>query len=284
VRVEDLRPGWRTDFTMHGVAGVVEPHDDCLVVRTPSNPTFYWGNLLLLEHAPRDEDVGHWLARFEAQITQRQPESDHVAIGINEPYAGQRLPQWEAAGLEMHVNAVMRLAPGKLVDAATLPPPKAAELIVRPIDWANEVDAIITLECADVHGFEPAGYRAYRERLFGHYRVLHAQGRAEWFGVWCDGVLAADCGLVRDHASPGATARFQRVATHPDWRRRGLARALVHGAGRHALQVWQAAEVIMVADPDDIAIHLYRSLGWREFEREWCFERRSPRDQGLATA
>lgn len=284
MRVEDLRPGWRTDFTMHGVAGVVEPHDDCLVVRTPSNPTFYWGNLLLLELAPRDEDVGHWLARFEAQITQRQPESDHVAIGINEPYAGQQLPQWEAAGLEMHVNAVMRLAPGELVDAATLPPPKAAELIVRPIDWATEVDAIVTLECADVHGFEPTGYRAYRERMFGHYRVLHAQGRAEWFGVWCDGALAADCGLVRDHTKPGATARFQRVATHPEFRRRGLARALVHAVGRHALQEWQAAEVIMVADPDDIAIHLYRSLGWREFEREWCFERRSPRDQGLATA
>lgn len=279
MRVEDLRPGWRTDFTMHGVAGVVEPHDDSLVVRTPSNPTFYWGNVLLLKDAPRDEDVGRWLARFEAQITQRQPESDHVAIGINEPYAGQRLPQWEAAGLEMHVNAVMRLAPGELVDPAMWPPAKASEVIVRPIDWATEVDDIITLECADVHGFEPAGYRAYRERLFGHYRVLHAQGRAEWFGLWCDGVLAADCGLVRDRAGPGATARFQRVATHPDWRRRGLARALVHGVGLHALQRWQAAEVIMVADPDDIAIHLYRSLGWREFEREWCFERRSPRDR-----
>jgi len=276
VRVDDLRPGWRTDFTMHGVAGVVEPHDDCLVVRTPSNPTFYWGNLLLLAASPRDDEVGRWLARFEAEITRRQPESDHVAIGINEPYVGQQLPAWEAAGLELHVNAVMRLLPGQLV---ALQASTAHEVIVRPIDWATEVDDIITLECADVHGFEPVAYRAYRERLFEHYRVLHAQGLAEWFGVWCDGVLAADCGLVRDRAAPGATARFQRVATHPDWRRRGLARALVHSVGRHALQAWQAAEVIMVADPDDVAIQLYRSLGWREFEREWCFERRSARDR-----
>ena len=275
MRVDDLRPGWRTDFTMHGVAGVVEPHDDCLVVRTPSNPTFYWGNLLLLAASPRDDEVGRWLARFEAEITRRQPESDHVAIGINEPYDGQQLPAWVAAGLELHVNAVMRLLRGQLV---ALQASTAHEVIVRPIDWATEVDDIITLECADVHGFEPVAYRAYRERLFEHYRVLHAQGLAEWFGVWCDGVLAADCGLVRDRAAPGATARFQRVATHPDWRRRGLARALVHGVGRHALQAWQAAEVIMVADPDDVAIQLYRSLGWREFEREWCFERRSARD------
>ena len=57
MRVDDLRPGWRTDFTMHGVAGVVEPHDDCLVERTPSNPSFYWGNLLLLAAAPRDSSA-----------------------------------------------------------------------------------------------------------------------------------------------------------------------------------------------------------------------------------
>lgn len=276
MRVDELRPGWRTDFTMHGVAGVVEEHDDCIVVRTPSNPTFYWGNLLLLRDAPRDEDVGLWRARFEREITRRQPASDHVAIGINVPYAGQLLPAWQAAGLELHVNAVMRLLPGQLV---ALGASTAHEVLVRPIVWATEVDAIITLECADVHGFEPTGYRAYRERLFGHYRTLHQQGLAEWFGLWCDGVLAADCGLVRDRAVPQATARFQRVATHPAWRRRGLARALVHHVGRYALQAWQAAEVIMVADPDDVAIQLYRSLGWREFEREWCFERRSARDR-----
>jgi hypothetical protein len=42
---------------MHGVAGVVGPHDACLVVRTPSNPSFSWGNLLLLAAAPRDSSV-----------------------------------------------------------------------------------------------------------------------------------------------------------------------------------------------------------------------------------
>lgn len=276
MRIDDLRPGWRTDFTMHGVGGVVDAHDDCLVVRTPSNPSFYWGNLLLLAEAPQDADVARWLARFEAEITRRQPQSDHVAIGINVPYVGQHLPAWEAAGLEMHVNAVMRLEPGQL---RAPPPPKAGEVIVRPIDWATEVDAIVTLECADVHGFEATGYRTYRERLFERYRVLQARGLAEWFGVWCDGVLAADCGLVRDVAAPMATARFQRVATHPQWRRRGLASTLVHAVGRHALEAWQAASVVMVADPDDIAIGLYRALGWREFEREWCFERRSSRDR-----
>jgi ribosomal protein S18 acetylase RimI-like enzyme len=112
--------------------------------------------------------------------------------------------------------------------------------------------------------------------------VLHARGQCEWFGAWCDGVLAADCGLVRDRAAPGATGRFQRVATHPAWRRRGLCSALVHHVSRHAQQAWGVAEVIMVADPADVAIGIYRGLGYRAFEQEWCLERRAPEDQRAA--
>lgn len=231
MRVADLRPGWRTDFTLHAVSAQVDERDDCIVVRTPGNPGFYWGNCLLLAEPPRDDALAAWLA----------------------------------ADFELHVNAVMRL---------------------RPIVWSGpgaEIEAVVDLQCADTLGFEPLGYRAYRRRIFEHYAVLHQRGQCEWFGVWVgepgQAVLAADCGLLRDHARPGATGRFQRVATHPAWRRRGLCSALVHHVSRHALQAWQVDEVVMVADPDDVAIGIYRGLGYAEFEREWCLERRAPEDR-----
>lgn len=279
MRLSELRPGWRTDFTLHAVAGQVAEREDCIVVRTPANPGWYWGNCLVLREAPADGDVAHWLQRFAFEIGAPQPAWQHVALGINTPYAGEQLPAWQAAGFELHVNAVMRLLPGGL---AAAPLAKSSELRVRPIRWEGsgaEVEAIVELECADTHGFEAAGYRDYRRRLFKDYHVLHQRGQCEWFGVWCEGVLAADCGLVRDHARAGATGRFQRVATHPDWRRRGLCSALVHTVSMHALAHWQVAEVIMVADPDDVAIGIYRGLGYRAFENEWCLERRAPQDR-----
>lgn len=283
MRLADLRPGWRTDFTLHGVAAEVLEQPDCLVVRTPGNPTFYWGNCLLLAEAPRDEDLPRWLQRFDAEIASRQPLSRHVALGVNTPYAGEQLPAWQAAGLELHVNAVMRLLPGALQAA---PPPKCAPVSVRPIVWHGpgaEVEAIVELECADTHGFDVDGYRRYRRRQFEHYAVLQARGQCEWFGVWVgepgQAVLAADCGLLRDHPGPGAMGRFQRVATHPAWRRLGLCSALVHHVSRHSLETWGVAEVIMVADPDDVAIGIYQRLGYRAFEREWCLERRAPEDR-----
>jgi ribosomal protein S18 acetylase RimI-like enzyme len=81
---------------------------------------------------------------------------------------------------------------------------------------------------------------------------------------------------MREHAGPHATARFQRVATHPAWRRRGLCTALIDAVSRFGFERWQAAEQIMVADPADVAIGIYRSLGFSEFEREWSFERWPP--------
>lgn len=255
----------------------LQERDDCVVFRTPSNPTFYWGNYLLLAAPPADADLAHWRRRFEDEITRHQPESRHVALGVNTVYTGQQLPAWEAAGFELIVNAVLQMA-----DAAQrVPPPapKAAELVVRPIDWAREVEAIVDLQCTDTHGFEPAGYRRYRAKQLERYGALQRLGLAEWFGVWCEGVLAADCGLLRNAAAPGAPARFQRVAVHPQWRRRGLAGALVDAVTRHAFEHWQCGRVLMIADPDDVAIGIYRRQGYRELEREWLLQCRAPEDR-----
>jgi len=275
--IQDLRPGARTDLALHRFGAQILELPDCLAVRTPSNPSFYWGNYLMLPQAPADADLPRWLARFDELIARPQPASRHVAIGINTVYAGQQFPVWEAAGFEMFVNAVMRLTPDGLCA-----PGRAAtgDVWVRPIDFANEVPAIVELECADTHGFGEAGYREYRAQQFVRYAQMHEQGCAQWFGLWCDGQLAADCGLMRMAAQPGETVRFQRVATHPAWRRRGLASALVHAVSAYALNEWQAAEAIMIADPDDVAIGIYRSLGYRELELEWGLQRQPPADCG----
>ncbi len=249
--------------------------DDCIVVRTPGNPTFYWGNCLVLPAPPGDADLAHWQARFDAEIGNLQPDSRHVAIGVAAPWPGMPLPRWEAAGFAVHRTTMLRLAPDALL-APCKPPRGAVEL--RALDMDTESESLVDLESTDAGGFELGAYREYLRRQHGRYRTMHAAGLLQWFGLWCDGTLAASCGLLRDSAGDGAMGRFQRVITHPAWRRRGLCTALVQGVSHFALANWRVREVYMAADPDDVAIGIYRALGYVPVDGAYGLQRNAPGD------
>ncbi len=276
MKLNDLRPGWRSDFILHRHGALVAEREDCLVVRTPANPHFYWGNFLLLPQAPRDDQLAHWMDRFDEEITRLQPASQHVALGVNGAPGDAQLPTWVDAGFELITTAVLELRPGDL-----RPPPHAArgEVQVRPLNLAEELEAAVALQCADAQDFEPANYERHRRAQMQRYARMAEAGEALWFGAWCDGVLAADCGLMRDGLQPGALGRFQHVSTHPLWRRRGLCSTLVHAVGRHGLETWGLGRTLMCADPGDVAIGIYEGLGFQRIDREWCLQLRAPHDR-----
>jgi len=275
MKFQDLRAAWRTDFILHRFDAELIERDDCLVVRTPANPNFYWGNFLALPHTPADGDLAHWLGRFNGEVAAGRPEVRHVAFAFNsDAPPPDALPSWRAAGFERYDSEVLALQRGEL----QRPPAPRGEVLVRPVDWAQDLPALVELQCTDTDGHAPAGYRRFRERQMARYAAMQRSGIAEWFGVWCDGVLAADCGLLRD----GEVGRFQHVETHPDWRRRGLCRSLVAVVCEWGFANWDLQRLLMKADPDDVAIGIYRSVGFQGFDRDWALQRRAPDDGGLA--
>lgn len=280
MRVSELSLGWRSDFILHRLDACIDEHDDCIAVRTDRNPTFYWGNCLVLPAAPADGDLAHWLARFDQLVAAGRPEVRHVAIGIDGPRQGRVLPAWQAAGFTLDETAVLSLPPGGLLPPAG--PVRAAHWQLRPIDLATECEALLDLQCQDCAPFEPAGYRRFRRQALARYAQLADAGLAAWFGLWCDGTLAAQCGLMRDAAHPGALGRFQFVSTHTSWRRRKLCTTLIHGVSRWGFDHWQLAQMLLCADPHDVAIGIYRALGYQPVGASWQLQRNAPRDQATA--
>ena len=71
---------WATDVDTLPPDAVVERRGGYLLIRSPGNPTFYWGNLLLFDEAPRSGDGPRWEELFEREFT-NAPRVEHRSFG-----------------------------------------------------------------------------------------------------------------------------------------------------------------------------------------------------------
>jgi hypothetical protein len=256
--------GWRTDLALLEISGsVVEDLGDHLVVRTPDNPSFWWGNFLLLAEPPTDAaDARRWLGAFEAAF----PAAEHRTLGID----GTRgtpadAAPFEGLGLRTEMSSVMTAT------EVHEPPRPNRDATYRPLesdaDWEQQV--VLTMDG------ETIGYdREFVEPRTGALRRLVDAGHGHWWGAFENGRLLSSMGLFR--ASPGL-ARFQTVKTVPDARGRGLAGTLVHEISRFGFADLEAETLVMVADPDYLAIRVYRSVGFADSEVQVGVERKPER-------
>ena len=75
MRVTSL--GFQTDLALRIMEGAeVTDRGGYLVIRSPGNPDYWWGNYLLLAEVPEPGTGGAWLARFAAEF----PAARHVAV------------------------------------------------------------------------------------------------------------------------------------------------------------------------------------------------------------
>lgn len=275
MRVDELGLGWQSHLLACRYGAEIVERGDCIVLRMPANPTYYWGNCLILPAAPRDDELAHWLARFDEEIARHQPGSTHRAFGVDAATLSDALPSWRAAGIdEFDEMAVLTLEPAGL--AARPAARDTPALVLRPLDLAQELELAVEAQVAARDAsFEAAGYRVFRRSAMQHVAAMQAAGIANWFGAVVQGTLAADCGLVHD----GVMGRFQFVETQAEWRRRGLCRALIHHVCEHAFHTLGLQRLVMCADPHDVAIGIYCSVGFVQIESHWGLQRRPRRDR-----
>lgn len=240
--------GFRTELALLEASGSeVVDRGTHVVVRTPDNPTYYWGNCLVLPAAPAAGEVEGWVAEHRREFG-----AAHVTLGIDTSDGTDLDPLREAG---MRVDQVQVMAAEEV-----LPPPHAATgLVARRLSGDDDWDQLVDLTLAGED--DPHLTREFVRRKTDSYRHLVEAGQGHWWGAFVDGDLASGLGIFR--AGPGL-ARYQSVKTHPDARGRGLCGTLVHHAGVDALAGLDATTLVMCADPSYPAIRIYRSVGFRD--------------------
>jgi ribosomal protein S18 acetylase RimI-like enzyme len=164
-----------------------------------------------------------------------------------------------SAGFEASLGVVL---------TASRPPdrrPAPGGLTIRPLrsayDWREEL-RLRRAESAE-DGPLPPGHTEYLLRRTAESARLAERGRAAYVGAFEGDRLCSVVGIASDGRG---VARYQNVATRPEFRRRGLASLLVAEAGAYAASALGAGQLVIVADHGSHAARLYESLGFTPVE------------------
>jgi len=251
-RVDVRSLAYRTDLALLGLAGSeIDDRGSHIVVRTPDNPGFRWGNFYLLARPPGADQVDAVIAAYDVDF----PDSTHRAFGIDgtTPH-GAALDPLVQVGLKPDTATVMTAT-------SVLPPPHpnpeaSYRRLASDDDWGQRVELSVAVDDGEN---EPTSYLEFATRRAAADRALSEAGQGAWWGAFLDGRLVSCMGLVD---AGGGLARYQSVETHPEFRGRGLAGTLVHRVAAYGFDDLGAKTLVMVADPEYSAIRIYRSVGF----------------------
>ncbi|MBA3819325.1 MAG: GNAT family N-acetyltransferase [Deltaproteobacteria bacterium] len=251
--------GLSTELQLAATRSRLTDRGDYVVVVTPDEPGYFFGNLLVLPAAPQVGEVTYWSRKFAEElggvpirhITFRW---DGIAGDV-----GARA-ELEAAGFTLEVTDVMT-APAT-AGAGAIPNRALHRRAISPVTiralTPDEVIATADIAFANADRHDDA-YRQFLDRRALWKASLVDKGSARFYGAFDDDVLVGSLGLV----ALGEVARFQDVEVAASHRKRGIASALLAAAAANA----PADTLVIVALSGSDAARVYERAGFRVIER-----------------
>lgn len=190
----------------HRFDGIVLDRGDYIVVRTPSNPGFFFGNLLIFPDAPQLGSLKRWKELFRKEFSET-PAVKHFTFLWDDPAHGLGdVTELGMEGFKVDFSVVLTARsvhqPAKSNDQV--------EVLTISTDqqWKEVTEAQIASKSAE---FGEASYRQFKEQQMARYRSMSESGLGHWFGAYLNGRLVADLGVYREEK----LGRFRRSKLIP---------------------------------------------------------------------
>lgn len=240
----------------------IVPLAGAVALRSPSSPLFRWGNLLVLDTPPAPGSRPAWEALFCSAFADL-PAVRHATFAWCDEDGD--LQAFVDAGYETDANVVRTAVADTLAPA----PPAPSGFALRPARDEHDWRVIEEMQAANQEdaGDSAEAFRTHLRDRIAVYRAIDRGDRTGLRGSWylatLDGVPAGCMGI---YARDGL-GRFQNVLVDGRFRRRGVARAMVHGVAREGVERFGAERLVIMADENTPADAIYAGLGFRPVER-----------------
>jgi len=259
----------RTDLFLTGFDGEVVDRGRYVVVRTPSNPGYWWGNFLLYPEPPDDraaapsgeaswrEDHARELGNVAATLlTWDRPDG---ALGDVGTFLDDGFAIDESAVLTASEKDLVR--PKRSNDDVRVVP------VASDAEWA-EAAGTLTRAFSVRRSGTVDDVRQFVDRQLARYRRMQQAKLGQWYGAILGGRMAGALGVVRVPVpdARGAVGRFQLVGVDPELGRQGVCSTLVYDVARRVLAEENVATLVMAADGTYHAAKIYESVGFKTTE------------------
>ncbi len=185
--MEDL--GYQTDFFFLSESKFTQ-RPNYLGVLTKQNPTFFYGNFLLLDNPPKENSRKDLELEFDQFFT-GQEERYHYTF-CWKGAAGKPYTEFIEAGYELNESSVLIANKSELVRPNKLNEEVQIREFKSEEDWLNWVE----LELKErPPGHEEQAHRKYLKRKVEAYLKLNKQGLGNFYGAYLNKELVASAGL-----------------------------------------------------------------------------------------
>lgn len=237
-----------------------------LRVATRGFPTYWFGNMLVVDDMPDDPRTA--IAMFQSEFSD-VPDIRHITfLWDSGPLDAEIKARYVAAGFDIDVDCTLTTA---MPNAPKLAP---QGIDLRPIVTQADYDQVVALQFEIGKDDYPDAddYLTYLRQNIDTHRKRVAAGMGQWFGAFEDDRLVSNMGLFAQNG----IARYQEVGTEVSYRGRGIASALIHYAAQsiktqHAVQTF-----VIVAMDQSNAQRLYVKCGFALLDKTYSACRRPP--------
>ncbi len=240
--------GHQTDLFFLEEDSIVEHHADAIVIKSPSNPEFFFGNYLIFNRSNTELDVHHYVERFNQAFSDAKG-INHVAFSwdIGFPIDQLSIPA-------SYSKDLLR----SLTFQGDMEPPKKLPFFIKPIETDSEWDQVKTSQAALMLEFAQDDVEKMLTRRISNYRRLIENGEGIWLGAFDGSTLAGNLGIFHRNN----LARFQNVSTTAQYRSRGICKTLIKTAVQLVEQKNPYISFVIQTEQGSIAEQIYLSLGF----------------------
>ena len=233
---------YRSDAIFHLRDGFVEEHADYFAIRTPSNPSFWFGNFILFKRAPMPGDLSRWLQIHEHIFGSAL---NHITLGWDEDHPGVT-GEFVDAGFKIQDGIGLSIA------AYENPVATNPDLVVRRLrsdsEWKQMVDLQIEIDRED---FQYGGDNGdFRTTQMNSLRAMAEEGRGDWWGAFDQDSEAVIGGMGLYFDADHTFGRFQYVTTRSTSRRQRVCTTILDHVVRHAFETFHPEQLVISTGAD----------------------------------